>query len=79
MPPDAKLTNLKLCASSSAKMSWRSGEAIPSEPPSLARLIWRAMVAERGWRQIPLVNPSEPQAAAFNRSRFISLSNAMLI
>ena len=29
-------------------MSERSGEAIPSEPPSLARPMWRATVAERG-------------------------------
>ncbi|MGH6842497.1 MAG: hypothetical protein ACREDV_10470, partial [Methylocella sp.] len=35
-------------------------KAIPSELPSLARLIWRAMVAERVWRPIPEVE-TEPR------------------
>ena len=33
-------------------------KAIPPEPPSLARPIWRATVAERGMAPIPLVNQS---------------------
>jgi hypothetical protein len=34
--------------------------------------------AERGVASIPLVNPSEPQAAVFNLSLCISLRKAML-
>jgi hypothetical protein len=30
-----------------------SGEAIPSEPPSLAHPMWWATVAEKGWRASP--------------------------
>jgi hypothetical protein len=54
---------VKLCAPSSAKTLWRSGEAIPPEPPSFACPLWRA-VSGRGVAVIPLVCPSEPQAAA---------------
>src|SRR5690242_4619141 len=42
----------------------RCAEAIPPEPPSLARPMWRATSGEVGVASIPLVGPSEPQPIA---------------
>ena len=60
------------------KLIMGSGEAIPSEPPSLASPGQGERGGGEGVASIPLVDLSEPQAAVFNLSRCTSFRNAML-
>jgi len=62
----------------SRKLSMGSGEAIPSEPPSLASPGQGERGGGEGVASIPLVDLSESQAAVFNLSRCASFRIAML-
>src|SRR5262245_19770125 len=62
----------------SCKLVMGSGEAIPSEPPSLASPGQGERGGGEGVASIPLVDLSEAQAAVFSFSRCASFRNAML-
>ena len=73
----AKGTSEVTCVKS-RKLSMGSGEAIPSEPPSLASPGQGERGGGEGVASIPLVDLSESQAAVLNLSRCASLRIAML-